>query len=255
MLASAFFKSGDPRFEARAEDLLRSLHSTHFARETWWRTAHQQAHATASDLAWLVNAQVDAFEHTGDDEWLDVAERVARYLLEHYWDGPLPSATSPDVGGGVFTQSNLVTDLSTRPKEIFDGATPSAHAVTTRALARHALCRGEVNELAIAQRLVDLAGTLLVNHPEAVVDLVAAAGFALQGVEAVVPGREGDLIHHVRSMSMPRTVVITGTGRSPLLASRKEGLAYVCRGGVCAMPVASLVDLDRELRASLTWPS
>jgi uncharacterized protein len=255
MLASAFLKSGDPRFEARAEDLLRSLPSTHFARETWWRTAHQQAHATASDLAWLANAQVDAFEHSGNDEWLDAAESVSRYLLEHYWDGPLPSATSPDEGRGVFTQSDLVTDLSTRPKEIFDGATPSAHAVTTRALARLALCRGDVDELVIAQRLVDLAGTLLVNHPEAVVDLVSAAGYALQGVEAVVPGVQGDLVHHVRSMSMPRTVVITGTGRTPLLVGRKEGLAYVCRSGVCAMPVASLVDLDRELKESLTWPS
>jgi uncharacterized protein len=255
MLASAFFKSDDPRFEARAEDLLRSLHSTHFANKTWWRTAHQQAHATASDLAWLVNAQVDAFEHTGDDEWLSAAEGVARYLLEHYWDGPLPIPASPDEGRGVFTQSDLVTDLSTRPKEIFDGATPSAHAVTTRTLARLALCRGDVDELVIAQRLVDLAGTLLVNHPEAVVDLVSAAGYALQGVEAVVPGTQGDLVHHVRSMSMPRTVVITGTGRSPLLVGRQEGLAYVCRGGVCTLPVASLVDLDRDLRASLTWPS
>jgi uncharacterized protein YyaL (SSP411 family) len=167
----------------------------------------------------------------------------------------LPIPASPDEGRGVFTQSDLVTDLSTRPKEIFDGATPSAHAVTTRTLARLALCRGDVDELVIAQRLVDLAGTLLVNHPEAVVDLVSAAGYALQGVEAVVPGTQGDLVHHVRSMSMPRTVVITGTGRSPLLVGRQEGLAYVCRGGVCTLPVASLVDLDRDLRASLTWPS
>ncbi len=255
MLASAFFKSGDDRFGVRAEELLRSLSSTHFARGSWWRTAHQRAHATASDLAWLANAQIDAFEHTGDDEWLDGAENVTRFLLAHYWDGELPNSASPNVGRGVFTQSDLVTDLSTRPKDIFDGATPSAHATATRALARLALCRGDADELAVAQRLVDLAGTLIVNHPEAVVDLVASAGYALQGVEVVVPGTQGELVHHVRSMSMPRTVVITGTGRTPLLEGRKQGLAYVCRGGVCAMPVASLTDLDRDLRRSLAWPS
>ena len=255
MLASAFLKSGDPHFETRGIELLHSLRVTHFARGTWWRTAHRQAHATAPDLAWLVNAQLDAFEVFGDDEWLDAARGVSHFLLEHYWDGEVPSAASPREGRGVFSQSDLVTDLATRPKDIFDGATPSAHAVTTRALARLGLCLGEGRDLAIAQRLVEIAGSIIGAHPGAVVDLVAAAGYALDGIEVVVPGERGDLVDHVRSMSMPRTVVITGTGRSPLLKGRTEGLAYVCRGGVCAMPVSSLDELDHDLKASLAWPS
>jgi uncharacterized protein YyaL (SSP411 family) len=255
MLASAFLKSADPHFQSRGIELLRSLGVTHFARGTWWRTTHHQAHATAPDLAWLVNAQLDAFETFGDDEWLDAATHASRFLLEHFWDGELPSAATPHEGRGVYSQSDLVTDLSTRPKDIFDGATPSAHAVTTRAHARLALCLGDGNDLAIAQRLVEIAGSVIVAHPGAVVDLVDAAGYALQGIEVVVPGNEGDLVHHVRSMSMPRTVVITGTGRSPLLESREEGLAYVCRGGVCAMPVSSVAALERDLKRSLTWPS
>ena len=142
-------------------------------------------------------------------------------------------------------------DLRTRPKEIFDGATPSAHAVATRSFARLALCRGDSELLVIAQRLVTLAGTLLVSHPSAVPDLVAAAGFALDGVEVVIPGVPGELARHVRSMAMPRTVLITGRGDSPLLVGRSEGLAYVCRGGVCDRPVATRDELDALLRASL----
>ena len=57
-----------------------------------------------------------------------------------------------------------------------------------RALARLALCRGDDDSLVVAQRLVELAATLLVQHPGAVPDLVEAAGFALEGVEVVVPG-------------------------------------------------------------------
>ncbi|HWD96772.1 MAG TPA: thioredoxin domain-containing protein [Acidimicrobiales bacterium] len=255
MLASAFLRSGDGHFERRGTELLHSLAATHVAQGTWWRTTHHQAHATAADLAWLVNAQIDAFEISGEDEWLEAARTASHFLLTHYWDGELPSATSPNEGRGVFSQSDLVTDLSTRPKDIFDGATPSAHAVVTRALARLGLCRGGGDELATAQRLVDIAGSVIVAHPGAVVDLVAAAGYALEGIELVVPGDRDELVHHVRSMSMPRTVVITGTGRSPLLENREEGLAYVCRGGVCAMPVASLAELERDLKGSLAWPS
>jgi hypothetical protein len=251
MLASALLASDDDRYSALGVDLLHSLADSHFVDGVWWRTQHHQAHASASDVAWLADAMVDAFELSGDAQWLTRSDELVRYLLEHYWDGPRPSAASPHQGGGVFSQSDLVRDLSTRPKEIFDGATPSAHALATRALARVALCLGDDELLLVAQRLVELAGTILVSHPSAVPDLVAAAGFALGGVEVVIPGVQGDLAHHVRSMEMPRTVMITGSGPLALLAQREEGLAYVCRAGACLLPVASVEALERELRRTL----
>jgi uncharacterized protein YyaL (SSP411 family) len=255
MLASAFLTSGAEEFEHRGLDLLRSLQATHFHDATWWRTEHRRAHATASDLAWLVDATVDAFELTGDDEWLDLAHGVAQYLVEHFWDGTVPNDIEPHVGAGFFAQSDLVSDLSARPKDIFDGATPSSHAACTRALSRLALCDATTSLLVIAQRLVELAGSLLVSHPGAVVDLVAAAGYALEGVEVVIPGDQGALGNHVRSMAMSRTVVITGSGHSPLLEDRNEGWAYVCRAGVCELPVASIEALDSDLRKTAAWHS
>jgi len=251
MTASALVRSGDLAFEGRGLSLLRSLPATHFGAGAWWRTERREAHASAGDVAWMVDALIDAFELDGEGAWLELAADVARYLLEHYWDGELPTAERPSRGGGVFSQSDLVLDLSPRPKEIFDGATPSAHAVATRALARLALCRGDGEMLVVAQRLVALAGALVVTHPSAVPDLVAAAGFALEGVEVVIPGVPGSLARHVRSMAMPRTVLITGRGDSRLLRGREEGLAYVCRRGVCHLPVASRDDLDAQLREAL----
>jgi uncharacterized protein YyaL (SSP411 family) len=252
MLASAFLRSDERTFESLGFELLRDLSTSHMSEGIWWRTAHRRAHATVSDIAWFVDAAVDAFELSGDDQWLDAASGAARYLLEHFWDGPIPSSLSPDAGRGVFSQSDLVSDLTTRPKEIFDGATPSAHAVSTRALARLALCRGDSDLLAAAQRLVALAGSLLSTHPVAVPDLVAAAGYALEGIEIVIPGVQGDMAHHVRSKAMPRTVLITGDGASPLLDGRHEGLAYVCRAGVCRLPVDNVADLDTQLEESRT---
>jgi len=256
MIATAFLRSDDRDFELLGLELVRSLTTSHYANDAWWRTERRQAHATASDVAWLADAMIDAFELTGDDEWLSRANDLARYLVEHYWDGPVPTTTAPHRGNGVFSQSDLVIDLSTRPKEIFDGATPSAHAVATRALARVALCQGDDALLVVAQRLVELAGSLLVSHPSAASDLVASAGYALEGVEVVIPGVPGAWAHHVRSMAMPRAVLITGTGATPLLHGRDEGLAYVCRAGVCALPVSNVAALDVQLReVAHSWPS
>jgi uncharacterized protein YyaL (SSP411 family) len=251
MFASACFLSGDVEFIAEGLSLLRSLRQTHHAHDTWWRTQQQEAHASASDVAWLCDAQLDAFEATGDASWLNEASDVARFLVKHYWDGLLPTVSDPHVGAGLYSRSDLVTDLPARPKEIFDGATPSSHAVTCRTLARLALCTGDNNLLCVAQRLVELAATLLVTHPSAVPDLVEAAGFALQGVEVVIPGGPNELSEHLRLSPMVRTVLITGDGPTPLLLNRRAGLAYVCRGGICQLPVESLVDLDEQLRLAL----
>lgn len=251
MYASALLQSGDEGLVHRGLALLTSLSASHFDGAVWWRTERRRAHATSSDVAWMVDALVDAFEATGGGEWLTRAAAPAAYLLAHYWDGPVPSSESPHVGRGLFTQCDLVTDLATRPKEIFDGATPSSHATSCRALARLALCTGDPHLLIVAQRLVELAATLIESHPGAVPDLVDAAGYALDGIEVVVSGPTNELAEHVRSMAMPRTVLVTGSGPSALLEGRRVGLAYVCRAGVCQLPVSDVAALEAQLRQAL----
>jgi uncharacterized protein YyaL (SSP411 family) len=247
MFASALLRSGNDFFVARGGALRSALPTTHLRDGVWWRTQSRQAHASAADVAWMVDASVDAFEATGAHQWLDDASSMARYLLDHYWDGELPTTQSPHEGAGVLAISDFVTDLNARPKEIFDGATPSSHAVTCRALARLALCLGDNELLCVAQRLVELAGSLVVTHPGAVPDLVDAAGFALEGIEIVVPGPSNALSSYVRSQSVPRSVLVTGAGTSPLLEGRTAGLAYVCRAGVCQLPVSTIEDLAAQL--------
>jgi uncharacterized protein len=249
MFASACLKSGEPRFVELGLGLLDSLAASHAGADAWYRTQRRDVLATAGDLAWLVDACVDAFEQTGADHWLARADEVADYLLAHHWDGPVPSTREPGSGAGLFTQSDRVTDLPARPKEIFDGATPSSHAVACRALSRLALCRGDQDRLAAARRLVDLGATLLVTHPNAVPDLLLAAGYALDGVEIVVPGGPNELSELVRLRAVPRSVLVTGHGASPLLVGRTPGQAYVCRAGVCQLPASTPRELDEQLRA------
>jgi uncharacterized protein YyaL (SSP411 family) len=101
--------------------------------------------------------------------------------------------------------------------------------------------------LSVARRLVDLGAPLLVSHPGAAPDLLDAAGFAYEGIEVVIPGESSALAEHVRCMHMTRTVLVTGTGSSPLLEGRDRGRAYVCKASVCQLPVDSIEGLDDEL--------
>ncbi|MFZ1062302.1 MAG: thioredoxin domain-containing protein [Acidimicrobiales bacterium] len=247
MFASALFRSSETDLVERGRGLLARLSRTHWREDVWWRTDRRQAFATASDVAWLLDAHLDAYELNGEHAHVLTATALARYLVEHYWDGDVPTAVTPHAGGGLFSQCDLGVDLPVRPKEIFDGATPSAHAVGARALARLSLLSGDETFLFVAERLVEIASPLLVSHPTAVVDLVLAAQYVFDGVQVVVPGAANSLSEHVRSLSMPNLALVTGDGPSPLLEGRRAGLAYVCRRGVCRLPATTVEELGERL--------
>jgi uncharacterized protein YyaL (SSP411 family) len=249
MAISAMLLSRDAGLEAEGRARLDGLWATHRDDGGFWRTRKGEARATAADLAWTCDALVDAFEVDGDDRHLERAREVAEELLAHHWDGERPSARAPATGRALFATSDLAGDLPLRPKEILDGATPSAHAVATRALARLGALLGDADLETIADRLVELGAPLLAEHPLAVPDLVEAAGFVRDRVEAVVPGPPNPLSALLRSRAMFRSLLVTGSGGSPLLAGRESGLAYLCRGGVCDLPVADVDTLRARLDA------
>jgi uncharacterized protein YyaL (SSP411 family) len=248
MLASALLESADDGCVARGIDLLNGLWRTHHD-GTWWRTASHSARATSLDIAWFLDAHVTAFEATGDEVWVTRSTLLVGELIDGYWDGPEPTRDHPDVGRGIFTAAIGAGGLPTRGKEIFDGATPSAHAVAATALARWSLVSGNERGTTVAVRLVTLATPLIRDHPAAVPDLVRAYGYLDDPREIVVPGPPSALSDLVRSSFVPASVLVTGAGSSPLLADRDAGAAYVCRRHVCDLPVHTPGDLARQLAA------
>jgi uncharacterized protein YyaL (SSP411 family) len=247
MLALAFLVSTEERHHQAGLALLEGLFSSHFS-NGWWRTEAHSAHATLADLAWLLDACVSAFELTGDDAWLHKSQEIAQFVKVHFVD----RETSGQLRG-YFSQDDAVQDLPTRTKDLFDGAVPAAHSVWTRALARLGLVLGDADLMAEARVMVQLAGTVVRDYPLEVVDLINAAGYAFEGLEIVVPGDENSLSAHLRLTPMIRSVLVAGTGSSPLLAGREPHMAYVCRNGVCQLPVDNWADLDSQI-AELLYP-
>jgi len=75
-----------------------------------------------------------------------------------------------------------------------------------------------------------------------------SAGFALTGVEVVIPGDANAAVAYVGSRFTRRSVLVTGSGTSSLLEARRAGSAYVCRAGVCQLPVDTVTALEEQLR-------
>jgi uncharacterized protein len=246
MFACAAIESGDATLVTVGLDLATSLMTSHH-RGGWWRTSAGSAPATAADLAWLAEAHLTAFEYDGEDRHLDDAGTVIDDLITGYWDGAVPTASQPENGWGFTTSRRDLADMPTAPKEFLYGASPAAWSVAASVLARFTLVTGDERSAAIAARVVDLGASVMAKMLMAVPDLIRALGLVRDGREVVVPGGRNDLSDLVRSAFVPASVLVTGSGRSPLLAARVVGTAYVCRGRVCQLPATTARELAAQL--------
>ena len=248
MAIVALTTSDEERHVHAALETWRHVYNSHLSDGQWWRTQARTARATALDVGWAIVATTSLFQVTGDDSYLHQAQDLAQYALAHYWDGVQPSSRNPDVGGGFFTTHEAVTDLSWRPKDLLDGAVPSAHSVMTRAFATLAALTSDDGANAVTSRLVSLAGVLAADHPTAVPDFVNALGLASAPRQIVIPGDPPTWSHLVRSSFVRDAVRVIGYGDTPLLAHREPEHVYLCESGTCHLPARSGVELAEQLR-------
>ncbi len=196
--------------------------------------------ACAGDYAWLVDAFTRLGELTGEAAWTRRAIETADDLLERFSD--------PE-HGGFFTTGHDAEPLIARPKDILDGATPSANGTAAVALVRLGAVSGLTRFTEAAAGVVALVAPLLDRHPTAVASTLLAAELLGGGTtEVVVPGHRRDLVEVVQRRWVRDGVLAWGERTaSPLFAERQDGVAYVCRGSVCTLPVSDPGALDQRL--------
>jgi uncharacterized protein YyaL (SSP411 family) len=202
------------------------------------------------DVAWLTEACVRLAEATGHLRWLHTAGELADQLL-----GLFEDTTS----GGLFTTGSDAEELVVRPRELYDGVTPSAGSIAAGALARLGSMLGRYDLTAAATRLVWAGTPAIISAPTAVPGLVGAADLLAGGiVEVVVTGDRPELIALVGRQYLPRSVLVWKAAEPgevaasappvpPLLEERELGFAYVCRNGACRLPSATAEELAPEL--------
>ncbi|MCB1027829.1 MAG: thioredoxin domain-containing protein, partial [Microthrixaceae bacterium] len=111
-----------------AEFLLAHLRRDGVWHRSWSpQTAEASHRAVANDLAALVDALVRLGELTGERRWEDEARAVADELLSNHLD---------ESSGTLWTTPHDGETLVARPRDLIDGATPSANSVAAGALLR-----------------------------------------------------------------------------------------------------------------------
>ncbi|HYF64205.1 MAG TPA: thioredoxin domain-containing protein, partial [Herpetosiphonaceae bacterium] len=190
-----------------------------------------------------------------ETRWLDAAVRMAEALTELFWDEERRT---------FFDTAADHEQLVTRPRDIYDNATPSGTSVAVDVLLRLSLLleRPEFGQFAQAV-LEDLSGGMA-RLPGAFGRLISAADFALaEPREIAVVGPPDSpatraLLAEIYRPYLPNKVVAgrdpgdeAAAAAIPLLRDRpaRDGAptAYVCVRHTCQNPTADPAELARQL--------
>ncbi len=204
----------------------------------------------AEDYAALLGALVSMAE-VDDVAWLTPAGEIAAGLCDLFADP-----------GGFYTTGTDAEALITRPRDVFDNATPSANSLAANGLLRLAALTGDSRWQEAGEAAVRAVGAVMGDHPTAFAELHGALERAIRPpIEVAVVGDPGDpataeLTGELRRRFMPTAVSVTaapGTGAdlTPLLADRplvdSRPTAYVCQHFACRQPVTDPSQLAEQL--------
>jgi uncharacterized protein YyaL (SSP411 family) len=219
-----------------------------------YRGGQASIEAYAEDYAYLISGLLDLFESDPDVRWLDWAQTLQRRQDELFWD---------EADGGWFSTTGRDATVLLRMKEDYDGAEPTASAVSVFNLLKLSHLIDEPQWTERIQKTFQCFGSRIEQMGRAVPMMAAALATQLAGMRQVVvvsgDGTGGDLgIAITRSylpfaltlnLSADRQTALAPT--LPFVASMRPmgGMpaAYVCRDFTCRAPVTTEAELVREL--------
>jgi len=206
-------------------------------------------------------AALDAYEATGDREWLAWAERLMERVWKDYWD---------DAAGGLFDtargRSSEEGLLPARVKPVQDTPTPSPNGVAGITCMRLHELAGEARWRERAEALVSaFAGGAAELGLHGSAFLLALDWYLNPTTHLVVIGEEGDetaaAMHRAALAGFaPRRVVQrltpaqAATGKLPpalagMLAAGSGTRGYACTGTSCSLPVTTLAAWEQQVSA------
>lgn len=212
--------------------------------------------AYLDDWATLTSSLTTLFEVTGEEKWLNEAMSLAEEMIARFYDGK---------GDFYFTEKNQ-ENLIYRPKEAYDGATPSATGVAVTALARLGRILDRKDFLALAEKTLSHYSTQMTQIPSAFAQLLQANEYLTPRCKEVVfiPGEdteENREVHHLLNSSYLGIRVLVYPNpllaKSPLLLGKncigKKATVYLCENHTCKEPWVGIDDITQRL-ADFTNP-
>jgi uncharacterized protein len=222
-----------------------------------FREGERAVPGQAGDYAFFIYGLLHLYRSTFDMAWAERAADLQDIMLQDLWD---------EAGDGFFLVGAQSSELPVRPKEIYDGAIPSANSVALMNLLWLSRLTGETRWADKANRLVRAFAGTIGRQPSAFTFFLCGLDFALRpGQDLVLAGESGapDAERWLAALNRkftPNQVAqlksADNAARLARFAGYTDGLqlvpgrtaAHLCVGAACKESVTDVQDLlDRLL--------
>jgi len=208
---------------------------------------HAAISGMLEDYAGLAWGLTLAYEAVHERRYLDSANQLLEQIRARFAD---------EENGGFFDTPIDHEKLITRPKDMFDNATPSGNSLACDVLLRHALLFARQQYAEQATEALEAAMPIAERYPSGFGFLLGVAQWrAGQPKEIAITGPTSDpsfraLRRIIGAEFLPHRVLVAGSGSSdlPLMEDRDQHrvMGYLCEAYACAEPTAN-PDRFREL--------
>jgi len=207
------------------------------------------------DYGGLIDGLIATYAASFEARFLKAAMTLAAEMLRLFWDGD---------ANGFFDTGSDHEELITRPRDLYDNATPAGGSLAATALFRLAVLTDNVEYERRAVAGLRSVATVVDQAPTMFGNFLAALDFHLapsKELAIVWPGALAEaapLLAVVRDAYRPNLLLVgahegEGGDLTPLLRDRpaREGrpTAYVCERFVCGAPTSDPAELARQLDA------
>jgi uncharacterized protein YyaL (SSP411 family) len=207
------------------------------------------------DYAMVADGLVALYEATFEPRWLSEADSLCDAMFELFWDAE----------SGTFYDTPADHEkLVTRPRDIYDNATPSGTSVAVDVLLKLALLLDRNDYRQRSEAVLENLSGGMEKLPGAFGRLLSALDFHLSRPREVAIIGEPEssdtkaLVDTVYSRYLPNKVVAgraeeddESAGLVPLLADRPtrggDATVYVCEGYACQSPTTKPEELETQL--------
>jgi uncharacterized protein YyaL (SSP411 family) len=212
--------------------------------------------AHADDYAYLILGLLELYSATFKPVYLEEAVVLQRLMLDDFWD---------EAGAGFYLTARGQKELPVRPKELYDGATPSANSVALCNLLRLSRLTGDTYWEAKASDMTHVFAGSVKKQPTAFTYFLIGFDFAgSQSREVVIAGdpesaQTQRMITALNKEFAPHRVVMLKSEKNAEALSRVAGFtdalrivegkatAHMCKGFSCTESTGDFEKMAREV--------
>ncbi|QDA61109.1 thioredoxin domain-containing protein [Hymenobacter jejuensis] len=198
------------------------------------------------DYSLVIQAYIGLYEVTFDAQWLQEADILMQYVLDHFFD---------PVEAQFFYTDDSGEKLIARKKELFDNVIPGSNSLMANNLHRLGLHMDKSTYTELAATMLARVQDLVVKEPQHLTNWASLATMLLQPTaEIAIVGPEAETKRRELSRHFLPNTVLAGTATTselPLLQHRtaqgNQTTIYVCFNRACQQPVHTTEEALNQL--------